>query len=752
MAGSQQDVAAQIADQLDLLNKKVPTGKLGTAAASHISSGDEFLSWAKSKVADEFNDVVDTVEEDTGTDSISGLPKQRPTSVSANTADTASAHETTFTNTFGAKGKELEPESHERTPDHSGYSSARSSIYSDKVEVKEDGSSPHKTETAPLTDQSPADKQADKNDKKSFWQKSFKEKLNTIKSKFTDYTNIDLGNKKFSEKTFSEKMKYLGVKTLYYTTGIDIKKSKPLAPGEKELTTTQKIFKYSFTFVIAIASGMTTAVQFLASPHSLFINITIALLGWAGYRVNFGVYNSTIDYTIKSFFVEGPLNEFDKETGRWKRMSLKKCIAILAGTTINFLGSIALTAFTFTSVKAGLILFGIAGTACPPLLLALTIVISAISFAAIFTLMYKSMHSGIRDDKFDGLIAFFKSAYNFFTNIFNPEYKLFTKQNFINAVSNFFTFAGVSCAVVATLATLGAWYNNLIKDIISINPVLSGAAQVVSLILVFGFTAAGRIPMVIDVAAAVFSSIGYKVGELLVSMGEGLASFGKKIGSLFTKNVTEEQQTDKQPSLLETIKSQCYVNQQFSITNTAIFAGKVALITLGTALLATLVVGSVFLNAAGNGKVADEGGSVLSKMLGWFNIHPSPTVQSGLPYFAGGFFSATLGLNTVNSDFELADLSKKTQPPSSTKQVISAIGAPSPTTTSLTASSSEDAKQTDNPSRETTKQVKRAKKRDTKSCWGLSWDSFRKPTSRAPINVVDDRKPLLDPYNPKPIN
>ena len=441
-------------------------------------------------------------------------------------------------------------------------------------------------------------------------------------------------------------MKHLGILGLYALTAIDLRKSEAPPKHHKQMTLSQKIITNCVSVVVAVGSGFVTAVACVGlHPPAILeylFGITARslpwLAAWAGYRVNMGVYKSAIEYTLKSFFLYGPLYERvtkdDKDQpipGEWQRMSFKKSCGVLVGIALSYLGSGALTAFFYVSMHKGLALIfggiGLTGAACPPIIIALALTVAAISFTAIFSLMYKSIHTAIRNNAFESFIKFVKDL--------KPDSDLSTKEKIqhwvISACKVVFIAGGVTAALIATFATFGAWSNALVHIITHIDKAWAGAAKIFSIITVFGFTAAGRLPMVTEKAATVFAVIGEYCGKLLNFFGVKIC---EKIG-LTSPNIPENNTQNQH--LLSNSQSD---TNKYSFTS----LGQAAVAGIGVIVVTVTAIASIFINADGNAMVATEGGSVLANMLNSMRIEISMATQKGLSFFTGGFVSAVLGV------------------------------------------------------------------------------------------------------------
>lgn len=515
----------------------------------------------------------------------------------------------------------------------------------------------------------------------------------TINSVPADYVNPEneppAPEKSFWDKTFSEKMKYIGILALFAITAIDLRESEPL----KKQPRWQYFTAMAITALIALGSGFSTAVACVGSP-TWGITSLIFAVGFTGIRVNIGVYRSAIEYMLKTFFTYGILrkhvtkdennNELPISQWTWQPMSIKESIGTLVGTTVSYLASGSLTAFLFLSTKHGLMLIAGLGmaAACPPVILVFAGIVATIAFTAIFSLMFQSIHKAISENAFESFKTFIFALV--------PKADATTSAKIRHYAISFckilFIAAGITGALIATYATFGAWSNSLVTIITNIDKAWAAGAQTFSNIAVFVFTAAGRLPMVIQRAAGVFSTLGEYAGIAFCAVGEyaghkfsqGIKKIGVLIGVLTPDPNENKQQTEQSTSLWQNIKHQCQGDTTAStIKKSLLFAGKTGLeilvFGLSCAFLAAVIVGPVILNAAGNGAVADEGAGVLTKMLGWIHINPSPSVQSGLPFFTGGFMSAVLGLYAVKENYldkghEMTEIKKKND---SSAQIIS---------------------------------------------------------------------------------
>lgn len=367
------------------------------------------------------------------------------------------------------------------------------------------------------------------------------------------------------------------------------------------------------TTVIAASSGTVTAVACVGLTI-LFFHITlpfILLIGWAGYRVNFSVYQDSIRNTLNSFFVTGLFHDPKYPNDLTKKVGLLKKISMSLGTFFAGGAGLSIAAITYTSVLHCLVhLFAFIGlaslAAMPPVLIPIAGVVAVISLIAITALMFNTISNIIKND--NNVInrfcrKLYRKGFKKCCSDAVDDLKFFfqhltAKDVLHGVVTALFIVAGIAIATVATITLISSWHSSLVSFLETTagirNIVTNAAANVIALVACYCLTPVARFPVVLEKAAITFGLFAYAICHPI----ETYNNCAKKLHAF-----------------KEQAKAECV-----DAPSTALFVGKTVLISACYIVAVTTIVGFIALNAIGNGALADEGGNILTSIFGWFAV------------------------------------------------------------------------------------------------------------------------------------
>lgn len=366
----------------------------------------------------------------------------------------------------------------------------------------------------------------------------------------------------------------------------DAKQTNPLLEKENRW---RWFGRHIITPAYAIGSSTITTVavagvSFIAGLPLLFLIPFLSAVFIAEAIINIYLYKDAVPKTLIDLFVK---KFFQDSAGKDLSAAQKTWIGI--GFFAALSGGIAVGALAFLSIgKAVGVILGLAGAACPPLGIALGVMLGIVACIAFTSLLTKWIKSAV-EEKIHLQVG------QFFKNLLTRTDKPLVQEILEKVFKTLFAIGIFAITIVGTIATLGTIEKGLNRALLLIPTANKLATKIASSIMTFVLLGIARLPFVLTHVCKFFARIGEHVGQGIYKLGSAI---GQKCFGY--KPATPKPETNTIPVETNSIET----NSRFKTT---------------------AKIGALLVFSFSHGALAQsEGGKVISQILDGMNTSLSP--------------------------------------------------------------------------------------------------------------------------------